>query len=129
MTINETSNDDLETGSAQLAQLALITIEGALDLEATPRIDAEFARARQEDTYRVALDLSRLQLIDTAAISSILRGIDAFHAAGTDLEVRYPSPMAFGLFELCSLMEVVGIEFALDPRGLAGATNDFRRIE
>jgi anti-anti-sigma factor len=119
--MSEAPNPVLEIGSALTAQPAVITIEGVVDTSTISRLHAEFARAADAASRRIVLDLSRLQLLDFAAISSILRGIRVLRSAGTELEIRYPSPMALQLFELCSLIQVVGIEFALDPHELSDA--------
>jgi anti-anti-sigma regulatory factor len=94
----------------------LILLAGALDLESTDRLEREFAEATWIGTGQVTLDMSGLQLIDAAAVSSVLRGIAKLRAAGVALDIRYPSPMALQLFEMCTSLQILGIEFSADPQ-------------
>lgn len=114
----EIDNRILATSSTMLGQRTIIALEGDVDLESTMGLDDEFAEAAYAGAQPVTLDMSRLRLIDAAAISSVLRGMNTVRAAGADLDVRYPSPMALQLFELSNLLQIVGIEFALDPEKL-----------
>lgn len=121
MAIGESAKSVLGTSPTLLGERMVIALEGAVDLESTSRLDSLFAVAANEDTRYVTLDMSELQLIDVAAISSVLRGIDTLRSAGAELEVRYPSPMAQQLFEMSSMSQVVGIEFTPDAQGLLGS--------
>jgi anti-anti-sigma regulatory factor len=130
MEISDTANRILASNSTLLGRPMLIELAGAVDLESTAGLDAQFAAAAYAGARRVTLEMSGLRLIDEAAISSVLRGIETLRAAGTDLEVRYPSPMALQLFEMCSSLQIVGVEFALEPqrfrsdRAATGTRND-----
>jgi anti-anti-sigma factor len=99
----------------------LIALGGEIDHESISSIEHELGDAATPPEQHVTLDMSGLRLIDGAAITSVLQGMHKLQAAGTDLEVRYPSPMALQLFEVCSLIQIVGIEFALDPQRLPRA--------
>ena len=129
MAISEAPNRVRDAASTMFGHLGAITVEGVLDHEATSRCDADFARAMHKDTYRVALDLPRPQLTDAATISSILRGVDALRASSTDLEICYPPPMALQIFELCSLIGTVGVEFTLDPHRVKTLQKEMGRVE
>jgi len=115
MAIDEAADKIPTINSTSLGQPTLISLVGAVDLESIDRLDREFAEATWIGTGQVILDMSELRLIDEPAISSVLRGIDTLRAAATALEIRYPSPMALQLFEMCTQLEVLGIEFTPDP--------------
>jgi anti-anti-sigma regulatory factor len=110
--MREVSNLFPKRGSPVARRRSVIAVDRVLDLEATPRLDRQFASAMYGDTPHLTLDMSHLRLIEAAAISSVLRGMAALRGAGADLEVRYPSPMAQQLFEICDVTESLGIEFA-----------------
>lgn len=113
MELSEAANRILTSNSTLFSQHALISLAGAVDVESTARLDREFAEAAWVGASEVTLDMSDLQLIDEEAISSVLRGIETLRASGVDLDIRYPSPMALQLFEMCASHQISGIEFAL----------------
>jgi anti-anti-sigma regulatory factor len=113
MKTSEILNTLAPPSSTRSCQQTVIALEDIVDLESTPRLDALF-QAACSGAERVTLDMSRLQLIDEAAIASVLRGMATLGAAGVDLHVRYPSPMALQLFEMCGPLQMLGVDFALD---------------
>jgi anti-anti-sigma factor len=119
MEIGETANQILADSVRASSQGTLIVLEGAIDLESAARLDAEFAQAAFAGARPITLDASGLEGIDAVAISSVLRGMRTLLAAGVELDVRYPSPMAPDLFEACRLLQIVGIEFARVPHKLS----------
>jgi anti-anti-sigma regulatory factor len=112
MKTSEILNTLAPPSSTRSCQQTVIALEDIVDLESTPRLDALF-QAACSGAERVTLDMSRLQLIDEAAIASVLRGMATLGAAGVDLHVRYPSPMALQLFEMCGPLQMLGVDFAL----------------
>jgi anti-anti-sigma regulatory factor len=121
MAISDATNRALPRDSTSDAERTVILLAGVVDLESTERLDREFAEARRIGIEHVLLDMSELHLIDEVAISSVLRGIDTFRAADAALEIRYPSPMARQLFEMCTPLQILGIEFTPDPHGHSDA--------
>jgi anti-anti-sigma regulatory factor len=115
MEISETASTIPTSYPTSDGQRTVIALVGAIDLESTDRLDSEFADATWMGTGQVTLDMSQLQLIDAPAISAVLRGIGRLRAAGATLEIRYPSPMALQLFEMCAPLQLVGIEFTSAP--------------
>jgi len=115
MEMSEAANTSPTSKTTSDGQHTVILLAGALDLESTERLDREFAEARWISAGKVTLDMSQLQLIDEPATSSVLRGIATLRAAGAALDIRYPSPMALQLFEMCAPLQLVGIEFTSDP--------------
>jgi anti-anti-sigma regulatory factor len=116
MAISDAANRALPSDSPSDAERTVILLAGVVDLESAERLDREFAEAKRIGIGHVLLDMSELHLIDEVAISSVLRGIDTFRAAGATLEIRYPSPMARQLFEMCTPLQILGIEFTPDPQ-------------
>ena len=113
MEFSEAANRILTSNSTLFDQRTLISLVGAIDVELTARLDREFAEAAWVGVPQVTGDMSHLQLIDEEAIYSVLRGIETLRASGADLDIRYPSPMALQLFEMCASHQISGIEFAL----------------
>ena len=116
MEISEAANTIPTSNSTLDSPRTVILLVGAVDLESTECLDREFAQATWIGTGQVTLDMSQLQLIDEPAVSSVLRGITTLRAAGAALEIRYPSPMALQLFEMCTPLQLLGIEFTSDPQ-------------
>jgi hypothetical protein len=121
MGISETANRILATNSTPLGQRTLIEIDRAVDFEPTARLDAQSAETARAGAHEIMLDMSGQQVIDEAAIPGVLRGMDTLCAAGADLDVWYPSPMALQLVERCCSLRIVGIEFARGPQRLPNA--------
>mgnify|MGYP002336302963 CR=1 FL=1 len=78
----------------------LLAIRGDIDLANHEQVSSELARALDSDAERVVMDLSEVGFVDTTALTTLFRLVQAH---GNRLVVRSPSPALRRVMQLSGL--------------------------
>ena len=99
----------LTTSVLHDGRVAVVVLEGDLDLAVVPALDADVARCRAQGATHLVVDATRLAFCDSNGLGALIRyarqsGPEAFLLAGAAGGVR-------------RLVELTGTQFALGLRG------------
>ncbi len=88
---------------------ALVILTGELDTSTAGQLYEELAALTREGIVHVALDLTRLEFIDSTGISVVIAEHKRTAAAGGELIILTPHPQARKVFEVTGLMNVLHV--------------------
>ncbi len=80
--------------------IALVLLEGELDLAAAPVLRERFEEAAGAGPRGVVLDMAEVTFVDSSALRELLRAHAAVRAAGGELVLAGVGPAVARLFEL-----------------------------
>lgn len=86
----------------------LISPRGALDMVSGPVLRDELHAHIQSGSSRLVVDLSGVELIDSAGLSALISGLKAARQAGGSLRIAHPSKQVRHLLKLTNLDRVLG---------------------
>jgi anti-anti-sigma factor len=81
------------------ADTCLVSPEGDLDMAASQRLRATLRRCWLGSAARLVVDLSKVDLLDAAAVRALLEGRDQMAARGGELQIVRPSAPARRVLE------------------------------
>jgi anti-sigma B factor antagonist len=91
------------------ADEAAIAVEGELDLNTAPQLREQIVALVNEGATQVALDLSRVEFIDSSGLSVLIAGLKRLRERGGDLSLRAASAQARRVLEASGLAKVLPI--------------------
>lgn len=90
------------------SHLPLVRLTG--DLDYARRVELEAALLAHLDSSAVAVDMSEVEFVDSAAISTLIKALKAYRARGTDLILMNPSAPVQKMLEITGLRRIFTIE-------------------
>jgi anti-sigma B factor antagonist len=89
--------------------IVLMVISGSMDVVTTPRLRDSFVRLIDEGHYRLVLDLSGVDLIDSIGLGVIVGMVHRLRPHDGSLAVAAPSVQARNVFQITQLFRVVAL--------------------
>ncbi|MGH6654162.1 MAG: STAS domain-containing protein [Actinocrinis sp.] len=87
---------------------------GELDMYSAPRLREELLAVPAPAAYRVALDLSRLEFIDSSGLGVLIAAVKRARAGGGALCLIAPPPQVASMLRITGLDKVMPIVGGLD---------------
>lgn len=98
--------------------VAVLALDGRLNLVAAPQLTAYVATAVESGTSRVVVDLSAITFVDSSGLGALVAGLKRARQAGGDLRIAGPGEQVRTVLGLTSLDRVLKphetVEDALD---------------
>lgn len=85
---------------------AVVSPQGRLDMVTAPVLREELHGQIQRGNIHVVVDLSGVDLIDSAGLSALISGLKAARQAGGSLRIARPSKQAKSILKLTNLHRV-----------------------
>jgi anti-sigma B factor antagonist len=97
----------LSVGVATEDGAATITLGGDLDVASAPELSLVLARVLGDGCTEIFLDLTALELMDSAAIDLIARALPVIKQHGAHLVLRSPRPLIRRVLDLSGVSSLV----------------------
>jgi anti-anti-sigma factor len=88
---------------------ATVVLDGELDLASAPHLQACLSELSASGVIHVVIDLANLGFIDSTGIGVLVSDFKRLHDAGGSLAGANAGPMAFRVFEMTGLVELLSV--------------------
>jgi anti-sigma B factor antagonist len=97
----------------------LITLEGEIDLHASPGVAQQLRDATKERPAKMLVDLSKVTYIDSSGLAALLEGMQGVEFYGGRLYLVAMNEAVAAIFEVSKLHEVFRIVPSIDAAEVA----------
>jgi anti-sigma B factor antagonist len=100
--------------SRQMANCAVLAVEGEVDLATAPRLREALTNLVNEGHLRLVVDLTATEFLDSTGLGALVTGLKRVRARGGDMKVVCTSPRVCKVFEITSIDKVLPLFASVD---------------
>lgn len=107
-------SDGLNIKATKKGAVVVVSLEGSLDADTSPRLDKAMEKLISDGQSRVVCDLASLKFISSAGLGTLSSVRKKLKGAGGDLRLSGPTTEVLDVFELLSFTKIFHISPSLD---------------
>lgn len=107
-------NDDVAITHEQVNGVAVVTVQGEIDVASAPELRTQLHELCTSDTASVAVDLRAVTFLDSSALGVLVGALRRCRENNSDFRLIINSPRLLKIFDITGLTSVFEISETLD---------------